>query len=222
MIDWHSVDTVLLDLDGTLLDLHFDNYFWLKHLPQRYAEFHGVAQAEATAHLHELITAHQGTLQWYCLDHWSELVRMDVPALKREVQHMIKVRPHAEAFLQFLRQQKKRAVLATNAHRNGLKLKLEVTRVDRWLDIVISSHDYQQPKEAAEFWQQLAVAERFDPQRTLFVDDNVAVLRAARNFGIAHLVCINQPDSQKPARRSDEFIDIIDFDEIMPNERAAN
>lgn len=216
MIDWHSVDTVLLDLDGTLLDLHFDNYFWLTHLPKRYAQFHDVPHEQAIAHLSELIAAHQGTLLWYCLDHWSDLVRMDVAALKREVQHKIQVRPHAEAFLRFLKQNNKKAVLATNAHRTGLSLKLEVTQVDRWLDIVISSHDYQHPKEAAEFWQHLARAEQFDPQRTLFVDDNITVLRAARDFGIAHLVCINQPDMQKPARRSNEFIDISDFDEIIP------
>lgn len=218
MIDWQAVDTVLLDLDGTLLDLHFDNYFWLTHLPKRYAEFHGIEQAQAATYLQGLIEAHQGTLQWYCLDHWSDLVCMDITALKREVQHKIQVRPHAEAFLKFLRQHRKKAVLATNAHRKGLALKLEVTQVDRWLDIVVSSHDYQQPKEAAEFWQQLARAEQFDPARTLFVDDNVAVLRAARDFGIAHLVCINQPDSQKPALRSNEFNDIIDFDEIIPDE----
>ena len=216
MIDWHSVDTVLLDLDGTLLDLHFDNYFWLTHLPQRYAQHHQLDPVQARLELAELIESRQGTLQWYCLDHWSELVRMDIPALKREIRHKIQVRPHAEAFLQFLRQQQKKAVLTTNAHRKGLELKLEVTAVDRWLDIVISSHDYQQPKEADAFWQHLAQAEQFDPQRTLFVDDNVSVLRAAQNFGIAHLVCINQPDLQKPAQRSNEFIDIIDFDEIMP------
>lgn len=216
MIDWNSVDTVLLDLDGTLLDLHFDNYFWLTHLPMRYAEFHGTTPEQAGAHLTELIEAYQGTLQWYCLDHWSDLVSMDIPALKREIQHKIQIRPHAEAFLRFLKEQGKKAILTTNAHRTGLSLKLEVTQVDRWLDIVISSHDYQQPKEAAEFWQHLARAEQFDPQRTLFVDDNIAVLRAAQGFGIAHLVCINQPDSQKPAQRSNEFIDIIDFDEIIP------
>lgn len=215
MIDWHSVDTVLLDLDGTLLDLHFDNYFWLTHLPKRYAEFHGVAPQEAIAHLSELIAAHQGTLLWYCLDHWSDVVGMDVPALKREIQHKIQVRPHAEAFLRFLKKHNKKAILATNAHRTGLSLKLEVTQVDRWLDIVVSSHDYQYPKEAAEFWQHLALAEQFDPQRTVFVDDNITVLRAAQDFGIAHLVCINQPDLQKPVQRSNEFIDIVDFDEII-------
>lgn len=221
MIDWHSVDTVLLDMDGTLLDLHFDNYFWLTHLPRRYAEFHGVDPIQAKTELKGLIESRVGTLQWYCLDHWSELVRMDILALKREIRHKIQVRPHAEAFLQFLKQAEKKVILATNAHRTGLALKLEVSQIDRWLDLVISSHDYQQPKEAEEFWHQLAQAEPFDPQRTLFVDDNITVLRAARNHGIEHLVCITQPDSQKPSTPSGEFLDIVDFDQIIPSHTAS-
>ena len=46
-LPWSDIDTVLLDMDGTLLDLHFDNHFWLEHLPQRYAELHGVSRAMA-------------------------------------------------------------------------------------------------------------------------------------------------------------------------------
>ncbi|MDH3916294.1 MAG: haloacid dehalogenase, partial [Chromatiales bacterium] len=34
--DWSTVDTVLLDMDGTLLDLRFDNYFWQELVPSRY------------------------------------------------------------------------------------------------------------------------------------------------------------------------------------------
>lgn len=217
MIDWAQVDTVLLDMDGTLLDLHFDHYFWLTHLPKRYAEFHRVELAAAQTELGELIRSYEGTLQWYCLDHWSELVRMDVPALKREIQHKICLRPHAERFLRFMKHQHKKVVLATNSHRAGVTLKLTVSHIDQWLDLVISSHDYQHPKEAIEFWQSFVQAEPFDPSRTLFIDDNISVLRTAKSFGIANLVCINKPDSQRPPQKSGEFIDIVDFNEIMPD-----
>ncbi len=220
MIDWSQVDTVLLDMDGTLLDLHFDHYFWLTHLPKRYAEYHGVDPKQAKTELTKLIRSYEGTLQWYCLDHWSELARMDIPALKQEIQHKIQLRPHAQRFLQFLRDQKKKVILATNSHRAGLSLKLSVTQIDRWLDLVISSHDYQHPKEDIQFWYHLAKAEPFDPDRTVFVDDNVQVLRVARDFGLRHLVCINQPDSQKPPQKSEEFTDIVDFHEIMPKSYA--
>jgi 5'-nucleotidase len=32
--DWREIDTVLLDMDGTLLDLEFDSHFWLSLVPQ--------------------------------------------------------------------------------------------------------------------------------------------------------------------------------------------
>jgi HAD superfamily hydrolase (TIGR01509 family) len=218
MIDWQAIDTVLLDMDGTLLDLHFDNYFWLTHLPQRYAEAHGIPLNEATTELYAHIKAYEGTLQWYCLDHWSTLINMDIPKLKMEVQHKIQLRPHSETFLQRLRQAGKKVVLITNAHPAGLKIKLKVTQIDRWLDIVISSHQFQKPKEEQAFWQQLQAQEQFDPERTVFFDDTPRILRSAKTFGIKHLVCITQPDMQMPPRLSGEFIDISHFDEVMPDE----
>jgi putative hydrolase of the HAD superfamily len=167
--------------------------------------------------LESLIQSYEGTLQWYCLDHWSDLTAMDITTLKQEIQHKILVRPHAEAFLIALKQQKKKTVLATNCHRKALDLKLKISKIDRWLDIIISSHDYQQPKEVQAFWHNLAQQEHIDPERTLFIDDSIPVLRSAQTFGIRHLVCINKPDSQKPIKKSKEFIDIVDFDEIMPH-----
>ncbi|WP_185233468.1 GMP/IMP nucleotidase [Teredinibacter franksiae] len=216
MIDWQTIDTVLLDMDGTLLDLHFDNYFWLTHLPLRYAEAHQISEEEANAFLMEHIRLYEGSLKWYCLDHWSELVKMDIPALKREIQHKIQLRPYAQDFLSTLRQLQKKLVLITNAHPKGLELKLDITAIDQWLDIVISSHDYQLPKEDIGFWHELQAQEQFDPKRTVFIDDTPRVLAKAAEYGIAHLVCINQPDSQKPPIRSEKYLDICHFDEIMP------
>ncbi|WP_075186237.1 GMP/IMP nucleotidase [Teredinibacter haidensis] len=222
MIDWQTIDTVLLDMDGTLLDLHFDNYFWLTHLPLRYAEAHKVSEEEANRFLMEHIRLYEGSLKWYCLDHWSDLVKMDIPALKREIQHKIQLRPYAKDFLSTLRQLKKKLVLITNAHPKGLELKLNITKIDRWLDIVISSHEYNLPKEDIRFWHELQAREHFDPKRTVFIDDTHRVLESAAQFGIANLVCINQPDSQKPPRRSEKFLDICHFDEIMPPSIHAN
>jgi len=217
MIDWHTIDTVLLDMDGTLLDLHFDNYFWLTHLPLRYAQEHSISEAEARAFLTPHIHSCVGSLKWYCLDHWSELVKMDIPALKREIRDKICVRPHAQDFLANLRSLNKQLFLITNAHPKGLALKLEVTALDRWLDRIVSSHEFQLPKEEHGFWLKLHATLEFDPQRTVFIDDTPRVLRSAELFGIRHLVCINQPDSQKPPTRSEQYLDICHFDEIMPS-----
>lgn len=215
MINWNAIDTVLLDMDGTLLDLHFDNYFWLTHLPQRYAEIHQMDLETATANLYRHIRAHEGTLQWYCLDFWSDTLELDIRSLKAEIQHKIQVRPHVETFLERLRAHNKKLLLVTNAHPKSLSLKIEVTAIDRWLDIIISSHEFQQPKEAQAFWRELQAREQFNPERTLFVDDTVRVLDSAKQFGIQHLLCIHQPDSQQP-RLINDYPAIHHFDEIMP------
>jgi HAD superfamily hydrolase (TIGR01509 family) len=215
MINWNAIDTVLLDMDGTLLDLHFDNYFWLNHLPKRYAEIHGMDLDIATANLHQHIREHEGTLQWYCLEFWSTALELDIRSLKEEIKHKIQIRPHVESFLQFMREHKKKVVLVTNAHPQSLSLKMEVTAIDRWLDIVVSSHEFQHPKEAQQFWHELQAREKFDPARTLFIDDTIRILDSAKKFGIQHLLCIHQPDSQQ-RREITEYPAIYHFDEIMP------
>ena len=53
MIDWDDIDTVLLDMDGTLLDLHFDNFFWMHYMPRRYAEIHQRDEADSRRQLHD-------------------------------------------------------------------------------------------------------------------------------------------------------------------------
>ncbi|MBU1436170.1 MAG: HAD family hydrolase, partial [Gammaproteobacteria bacterium] len=67
MLNWADIDTVLLDMDGTLLDLHFDNYFWLEHLPARWSEITGISVSEAKTQLQAEYAVLQGKLEWYCL-----------------------------------------------------------------------------------------------------------------------------------------------------------
>lgn len=218
MIDWTRIDTVLLDMDGTLLDLHFDNYFWMEHLPRIYAAKHQITEEESSAHLHGEFVAERGTLQWYCLDHWSQRLGMDIPALKRELQHMVSVRPFAIEFLTRLRDSGRDVVMVTNAHRKTLEIKMDTIDITGWFDRVVVSHDLRAPKEAQEFWHSLQALHPFDPARTLLIDDTEQVLESAQQYGIAHLLTLLQPDSQQLKRIETRFAGIHHFDEIMPGE----
>lgn len=215
-VDWHAVDTVLLDMDGTLLDLHFDNHFWQTHLPRRYAEAHGTDPTLALQYLQRRFDEVQGTLQWYCLDFWQAELGLDIVALKREVSHLIALRPHTAAFLDALRHSGKTIWLITNAHPNSLALKLEHTPLARWLDRITSSHTLGAAKEDPAFWRALQRLHPFDISRTLFVDDSVAVLAAARHYGIGQLLCITHPDSRAPVRHVTGFHTVTDFDHVLP------
>lgn len=217
MLDWNAIDTVLLDLDGTLLDLHFDTYFWLEHLPARYAEHHGLEVQEVRQQLIQRIMKEQGTLNWYCVDYWSDAFNIDIAALKREISHKIAYRPQVKDFLQALKSQGKRVVIVTNAHQKSLDIKFEKTGINDLVDRVVTSHAFKRPKEDEEFWGLLQAVEPFDPDRTLFIDDNLHVLKSAQNHGIRWLLTIAQPDSQKPKNLHEEFSGVDDFDHINPN-----
>ncbi|HIX61898.1 MAG TPA: GMP/IMP nucleotidase [Candidatus Halomonas stercoripullorum] len=213
MIDWRAIDTVLLDMDGTLLDLHFDSHFWLEHLPRRYVELHRLDEA-TQEQLRERILRERGTLNWYSLDYWSRELGVDIVALKREVQHLIGLRSDALDFLTWLRRAGPRVVLATNADRDSLQLKLPLTGLERYLDAIVSSADLGMPKEEQAFWPALQKVEAFDPARTLFIDDNRDVLQSAREYGIRYLMGIKQPDSTRPEKELEEFVTLDRFASI--------
>lgn len=216
MVHWPDIDTVLLDMDGTLLDLHFDNHFWLEYLPLRYAERNGLEFTEAHRQLMQLSERLHGSLDWYCLDYWSEAIGMDVRALKSEVQHLIRLRPGTGAFLQFLRAQDKQMVIVTNAHPKALSLKLAASGLDHLIDRHISSHQFKLAKENAGFWGRLQEHAGFDYSRSLFIDDNLQVLRCARAEGLPHTVQVLHPDTTRNPQPASEFPGVLQLDELIP------
>lgn len=216
MIDWAHIDTVLLDMDGTLLDLYFDNDFWLEQLPNHYAEINHLPAEEARRHLFDAFHTHQGTLNWYCLDFWSEELGFDIVQLKENTKHLIRPRPYAVEFLEHVKASGRRAILVTNAHRGSLNLKIAETRIDLHLDAIFSSHDFGLPKEDPLFWDVLARETPYDEKNCLLIDDSLAVLRSARRAGIGHTLAVLRPDSQKPPVDTEEFIALDCFRTIMP------
>ncbi len=214
-LPWNQIDTVLLDMDGTLLDLHFDNHFWLEHLPQRYAEHHGISRAQADAELLPLFREHAGQLNWYCTDFWSRELNLSIRELKREVAHLIALRPDADSFLAAVRAAGKRVALITNAHRDSLSLKLERVELAPYFERLISSHDYGFAKEDPQFWFALQQDFGFEPARSLFIDDSLPILRSARDFGIGQLLAVRQPDSRKEPKDTEEFAAVEDYRALL-------
>ena len=214
-LPWRDIDTVLLDMDGTLLDLHYDNHFWLEHLPNRYAELHGISRAMAELELTPLFERNAGQLQWYCLDFCSTELKIPVRELKLETADLIALRPDADTFLAAIKQAGKRVILITNAHRDSLSLKMERIELAPYFERLISSHDYGYPKESPQFWDALQADIGFEPGRSLFIDDTLPILRSARDFGVGHLLAVKQPDSKKGPKDTEEFAALEDYRELL-------
>jgi len=215
-IDWKSITAVFLDMDGTLLDLYYDNYFWLEFVPLKYSEKYQLNLDDAKQQLQIGYKQKAGTLDWYCVDYWSEELGLDIPSLKREISARLKIFPNVEKFLSALKVHGKHIALVTNAHRKTIEIKMDHLDLERYFDSVVSSHDFGYPKEEHFFWEHFMKAEPFDPATTLFIDDNQYVLAAAEEYGIQHLLSIKQPDSSQPQQDTQHFRALADFDEIMP------
>jgi len=182
-------------MDGTVLDLRFDNLFWLEALPHHWGRQRGLAASEAIAQLKPRFDAKRGTLEWYCIDHWSEELGFDIAALKAEMRDHIRFLPGAVAFLDGVRALGKRVLLTTNAHPISLDIKNRQTGLEQHFDELVSSHEFGVPKESPEFWVHLARCHRVSVASTLFVDDSRPVLEAARAAGVRWVYQVLQPDS---------------------------
>ena len=214
-IDWNEINTVLLDMDGTLLDLNFDYYFWHEYLPENWAKQNNMDVQKAKVKLLNMYKQEMGKLSWYCLDFWSKKLNFDVLQLKKELIHLIKYRPHAKSFLEQLKNSNLSVTMVTNAHEKLIKMKVDVTRIDVFFNQIISSHSIGHAKEEISFWEELKNTITFDVNKTLFIDDNLSVLRSAKKFGIKHLLSIAKPNSQKPNQDTEEFEAIHSFNDII-------
>ena len=213
--DWGQVSTVLLDMDGTLLDKYYDDYFWEHFVPTVYGEKNGLPVERARSVLLERYHAVKCTLMWTDLDYWSKTLDLDIVGLKREVRHLIAVLPHVEEFLSFLKRENKSVYLVTAAHRKTLDIKMETVDLRHYFDRLICADELGKPKEDAGFWRDLEHRLDFDPGRTLFADDNLDVLRAARAHGIRHVVHMARPSSRAEASFSDDYPSIETFRELI-------
>ncbi len=207
---WDDVTWVLLDMDGTLLDKHFDDYFWETLVPQEYARRQEMDLALARDLVFARYQKEEGTLNWTDIDFWSRELELDIPALKEGIRHLIEVHPDTEDFLKFLRQKEKRVALVTNAHYKTLSLKMNHTGLLGYFDEVVSSFDLGSPKEEVRFWEILHDRLHFDPNRP-------AGGRQRRGPGrgpdLRHQIPLLQSQIQLPPRRANhpDFSSIESF-----------
>jgi HAD superfamily hydrolase (TIGR01509 family) len=212
---FHDIEFVLLDMDGTLLDKYFDDYFWEHLVPEKYSEIHNITFGRAKEELMKKYMVHEGTLNWTDLDFWSNQLNIDIPAMKEQIKHLIEVHPHVENFLRMLGKEKKKVFLVTNAHYKSIDLKFKKTLIGKYFDAVLTSFDAGYPKEDIKFWE---VAEKrlgFDKGKTLFIDDTEEILKTAKKFGIKYILYKARANSKVKPGRSNDFMHIIDFDELL-------
>ena len=221
-IPFKDITCVLLDMDGTLLDRYFDDYFWEHLVPERYAEKHKITFGKAKEELFKKYKAHEGTLNWTDIDFWSRELGLDIMALKEQIRHLVEVHPHVENFLKMLKIRKIKTFIVTNAHYKVLDMKLKKTDLGKYLTGAITSFEIGFPKEKIEFWKKAQQNLHFDKEKTILVDDTLKVLKTAQRFGIKYLIYKAISNSKVKPSPSAEFMTILDFSYLMKQEKALS
>ncbi len=216
-VKWEKIDTVMLDMDGTLLDKHFDDYFWEEYIPEVYAAKNKISIFTAEEELLARYRAKEGSLDWTDLDYWSKELELDIIALKKKINHLIKVHPYVIDFIAFCRKNQKRIYLVTNAHSKTLKIKMAKTDIAGLFDRIICSEEIGLPKEKTEFWERLGKKIKYQKDRVLLADDNENVLQSALEYGfpLKNLIFVAKSSSTMPVIHSKNFPSIIFFKELM-------
>ena len=212
---WEAVDRVFLDMDGTLLDKYYDDYFWGEHVPLTYAGKNHVDVVAAQDLLYRIYKSVENTLQWTNLDYWSEQLGLDIVAMKREISHLINAHPSITDFFAYMHKIDKPLYLITNADPQSLALKMEQVQLHGWFKQIVCSSEVGLAKEQPEFWPRLARLLGYDKERTLFADDTEQVLHSAATYGIRHLIHIAKPSSRLPVRFSARYQSIATFAELI-------
>ena len=210
-----DIDLVLLDMDGTLLDLHYDSYFWMELIPEQYANIHRTSLEQATEIIFSECKKVSGTLSWYCYDYWTNTLGLDIHQLQHQCKDKIQWREDTLWFLKTLKELNKKIVILTNAHPSGIKLKDQQTQLLSYVDLLISSHEIGHAKESQGFWSAVKKQLNTDFSRSVFIDDSEKILVAAESAGVEHLMGINKPDSKKPAQLMQGFSSICQFNEFF-------
>ena len=212
---FEACKTLMLDMDGTILDLAFDNYVWKDLVPRRFAARNGMSFEAAREHLFDLYSHVHGDLEWYCLDHWSERLDMDIIGLHHDISHRIGYLPGAKTFLHSLEEAGKQVLLVTNAHPDTLELKEAVTGFGDFFDDMFSSHNYGHAKERQDFWHALQEDVGFDPVTTLFIDDTETVLQSASDYGVGMVLTVTLPDTSKPRRNGSAYAGVESLSDLL-------
>ena len=211
-VDWSGLDTILLDMDGTILDLAFDNHFWGTVIPREWGLKRGLDTNTSQQRLAPVFANEQGKLNWYCLDFWGDTLDLDIPAIKAQYADGIRWRPRQRLFTATAGQSSGRGVDHQRPPPDA-EMKAERLPIAQWFDKMISSHDYGAPKETPAFWNALmgerpsTLSERFSwTIRSMFGFGEGIWYRRPHHAATARL--------DSPAARVTRFPAIHHFDEI--------
>ena len=186
----------LIDLDGVILNLDYDNFFWQKHIPKVYAELHKISFKDACLVTKQIFNYKRKTKDWYDIDYWSNMLNVDIKKEKEDNIEKIDIMKGAVEFLESLVKKNKNLFLITNAHEKTLKIKLKKYNIKKYFKDIICSHQLSYIKEEIQFWYILKNKLNISFKNSVLIEDTLDNLIAAHSAGLENLIYISKEESK--------------------------
>ena len=84
MVKLNSTTAILSDLDGVILNIDYDIKFWESWLPEYISSQSSLTEDEAKAEILSKIDLQRGTLNFYDLNYWDDLLNLDCIEIIKE------------------------------------------------------------------------------------------------------------------------------------------
>jgi putative hydrolase of the HAD superfamily len=190
MVKLNSTTAILSDLDGVILDLSYDIKFWELWLPENVADQTNQSIEEAQAKIQAEIDAQRGTLNFYDLNYWDDLLNVDCMQIIKAKEEKCSYLEGSYEALQRLSILKNPKHILTNGDPRAQEYKAEIQDFLKFFDSIFYSMHAGYPKEQKEFWALARHNLNLDFEDAIFIDDDFKVVTAAVKAGIKQVFWI--------------------------------
>jgi len=190
------IKNFLIDLDGVILDLKYDSFFWKEHIPKIYSKLHQISYKEAQTITKQIFNYKKKTMDWYDINYWSNMLSFDVNKEKENNMERIALINGSKNFLEDLIRHDKNLYLITNAHPKTLQIKLKKYNIRKYFKSIICSHELNYIKEETQFWYILKNKLNIRFEDSVLIEDSLDNLMAAQSAGLKNLVYVSKKSPQ--------------------------
>ena len=211
MVKLNSTTAILSDLDGVILNLDYDIKFWESWLPEHVANQSNQNLEEIKIKIQAEIDTQRGTLNFYDLNYWDDLLNVDCMEIIREQEEKCSFLEGSYKALQRLSTLKNPKYILTNGDPRIQEYKAETQNFLEFFNSIFYSMHVGYPKESKEFWALARHNLNLDFEDTIFIDDDLKVVTAAAKAGIKQVAWITPGKNRILQNRVATFASLADL-----------
>ena len=211
MVKLNSTTAILSDLDGVILNIDYDIKFWESWLPEYIASQSSLTEEEAKAEILSKIDLQRGTLNFYDLNYWDDLLNLDCIEIIKKKEEKCSYLEGSHEALRRLSTLKNPKHILTNGDPRVQEYKAQSQDFRGFFDSIFYSMRAGYPKEQKEFWALARHNLNLNFEDAMFIDDGFGVVTAAAKAGVRKVIWITPGKNRILQNGIETFPRLIDL-----------